>query len=95
MKRLPGSARWAFAAAAVIGTALAQMYAVLGPMVTTGLKVEPSPGDDYERWLASALLGVTFPFLIFFGATFIGKAINKVSLQVFGIIVAFSKGLMD
>lgn len=57
-------------AAAVIGTLLAKMYAVLGPMVTAGLKVKPSPGDDYERWLASALLGVTFPFLIFFAEFF-------------------------
>jgi hypothetical protein len=58
------------AAAAVIGTLLAKMYAMVGPMVTTGLKAEPSPGDDYERWLASALLGVTFPFLIFFAEFF-------------------------
>lgn len=53
------------AAAAVIGTVLAQMYTALAPTVTGPLQAGP-PGDDFERWLASALLGVTFPFLIFY-----------------------------
>lgn len=35
------------------------------------------------------------PFVVFFSATFIGKAVNKVSLQVFCIIIAFSKHLMS
>lgn len=58
------------AAAAVIGVALAKMYGAVGPSVTTNLTVGPTPSDDYERWLASALLGVTFPFLIFFAEFF-------------------------
>ena len=28
------------------------------------------PTNDYEIWLATALLGVTFPFLIFFAEFF-------------------------
>jgi hypothetical protein len=55
--------------AAVIGTALAQMYGALAPTVTGNLTAGP-PGDDFERWLASALLAVTFPFLIFFAEFF-------------------------
>lgn len=57
------------AAAAVIGTLLARMYAALAPMVTGELQIGP-PGNDFERWLASALLGVTFPFLIFYAEFF-------------------------
>ncbi|MEO5926132.1 MAG: hypothetical protein ABIR70_20085 [Bryobacteraceae bacterium] len=57
-------------AAAVVGTALAKMYTAVGPSITANLKVEPSPGDDFERWLASALLAVTFPFLIFYADFF-------------------------
>lgn len=52
----------------------------------------PNPLFD----LAGILCGhFQVPFWVFFGATFIGKAINKVSLQTFGIIIAFSKSLMD
>jgi len=53
-----------FIAAVVIGTALAQMYLALMPLVTGELKAGP-PAYDQEIWLASALLSVTFPFLIF------------------------------
>jgi hypothetical protein len=51
-------------AALVIGEALAALYGVIAPVVTGNLPLGP-PANDYERWLASALLGVTFPFLIF------------------------------
>lgn len=35
------------------------------------------------------------PFLIFFSAVLIGKAVNKVTLQVLSLIVCFSKRLMS
>ncbi len=57
------------AAAAIIGTLLAMLYGALCPAVTGELAIGP-PGNDYERWLASALLGVTFPFLIFYAEFF-------------------------
>ena len=56
-------------AAAVIGVLLAKMYGALAPVVTGVLKSGP-PTNDYEIWLATALLGVTFPFLIFFAEFF-------------------------
>lgn len=56
-------------AAAVIGAALAVLYAKLAPYVSGELTPGP-PGNDFERWLASALLGVTFPFLIFYAEFF-------------------------
>ncbi|MEO8098387.1 MAG: hypothetical protein ABI811_11860 [Acidobacteriota bacterium] len=56
-------------AAAVIGTALAAMFGALAPKVTGTLSSDP-PGSDYQRWLASALLAVTFPFLIFYAEFF-------------------------
>lgn len=50
-------------ASAVIGTLLALIYGALAPLVTG--KVSPGPPSyDFEIWLASALLAVTFPFLI-------------------------------
>ena len=54
---------------AVIGTALAQLYRALAPTVTGTLNSGP-PTYDMEIWLASALLAVTFPFLIFFAEFF-------------------------
>jgi hypothetical protein len=54
---------------AVIGTILAQLYRALAPMVTGSLHSGP-PTYDLEIWLASALLAVTFPFLIFFAEFF-------------------------
>lgn len=48
----------------VIGQLLSRLYGALAPVVTGTLKVGP-PGYDFEIWLASALLSVTFPFLIF------------------------------
>lgn len=56
-------------AAAVIGVLLAKMYGALAPVVTGVLKAGP-PTNDFEIWLATALLGVTFPFLIFFAEFF-------------------------
>ena len=56
-------------AAAVVGNALAALYGALAPTVTAQLQIGP-PANDYERWLASALLGVTFPFLIFYAEFF-------------------------
>ena len=49
---------------AVVGEALAWFYVAVAPAVTGKMNSGP-PGYDAERWLASALLGVTFPFLIF------------------------------
>ena len=51
-------------AVAVIGSLLAQMYIALMPSVTALLQPGP-PAYEQEIWLASSLLGVTFPFLIF------------------------------
>jgi hypothetical protein len=53
----------------LIGTSLAQIYRVLAPVVTGDLRSGP-PTYDMEIWLASALLAVTFPFLIFFAEFF-------------------------
>lgn len=54
---------------AVVGTALAQLYRALAPVVTGALSSGP-PTYDLEIWLASALLAVTFPLLIFFAEFF-------------------------
>jgi hypothetical protein len=56
-------------AVVVIGTALSKVYGALAPTVTGTLNAGP-PGYDFEIWLASALLSVTFPFLIFFAEFF-------------------------
>lgn len=56
-------------AATVIGAALALLYGALAPSVSGTLAAGP-PGNDFERWLASALLAVTFPFLIFYAEFF-------------------------
>ena len=53
----------------VIGTALAQLYRVLAPTISGTLHAGP-PTYDFEIWTASALLAVTFPFLIFFAEFF-------------------------
>jgi hypothetical protein len=52
------------AAAAAIGTVLALMYDGLSPMVSGPLP-GGLPAYELETWLASALLGVTFPLMIF------------------------------
>jgi hypothetical protein len=51
-------------AAAVVGTVLAELYGALAPVVT-GVLASGAPAYEYEIWLASALLSVTFPFLAF------------------------------
>ncbi len=55
--------------AAVVGVLLAKMYGALSATVTGPLKAGP-PTTDFEIWIASALLAVTFPFLIFFAEFF-------------------------
>jgi hypothetical protein len=49
----------------VFGTALAWAYRAVMPVVTGTLASGPPPYDA-EIWLASALLSVTFPFLVFY-----------------------------
>ena len=56
-------------ASVVIGVALALLYGALAPVVSGAVKPGP-PSYDYEIWLASALLAVTFPFLIFYAEFF-------------------------
>jgi hypothetical protein len=51
-------------AVAVLGTLLFQVYGALSGHVTGSLRSGP-PSYDFELWIASALLGVTFPLLIF------------------------------
>ena len=53
----------------VVGQALAALYRAMAPVVTGNLNAGP-PGYDAEVWLASALLSVTFPFLIFYAEFF-------------------------
>lgn len=56
-------------ASAAIGVILARIYEALAPLVSG--KVNPGPpGYDFEIWLASALLAVTFPFMIFYAEFF-------------------------
>jgi hypothetical protein len=56
-------------ASAVVGTVLALIYGSLAPVITGTVNPGP-PTYDFEIWLASALLGVTFPFLIFYAEFF-------------------------
>ncbi|HLY65292.1 MAG TPA: hypothetical protein VKU60_07155, partial [Chloroflexota bacterium] len=57
------------AAAAVVGTALSLLYGALAPVLTGRLTTGP-PGYDFERWLASAHLAVTFPLLVLYAEFF-------------------------
>jgi len=66
------------ATAVVVGTFLALLYGGLAPTLSGQLAPGP-PGNDFERWLASALLGVTFPFLIFYAEFFEFWPLNKAS----------------
>jgi hypothetical protein len=54
---------------AVVGSALALLYGALAPLVSGSVKPGP-PGYDFEIWLASALLAVTFPFMILYAEFF-------------------------
>jgi hypothetical protein len=56
-------------AAVVIGVGLARLYGALASVVSGTVNPGP-PSYDFEIWLASALLAVTFPFLIFFADFF-------------------------
>ena len=51
--------------AALIGIGLAVLYGAVAPIVSGTVNPGP-PSYDFEIWLASALLGVTFPLLVFF-----------------------------
>jgi hypothetical protein len=53
----------------VIGESLSWMYGRLAPMVTGAVRPGP-PAYDFEIWLASAMLSVTFPLLIFYAEFF-------------------------
>jgi hypothetical protein len=57
------------AAAAAVGVALAALYRVLAPIVS-GPLAPGAPAHALEIWIASALLSVTFPFLILFAEIF-------------------------
>ncbi len=60
---------WNSIASAVIGSILALIYGALSSVVTGTVNPGP-PTYDFEIWLASALLGITFPFLIFYAEFF-------------------------
>ncbi len=67
-------------ASAAIGTVLALLYGGLAPLVTG--KVNPGPPSyDFEIWLASALLAVTFPFLICYAEFFKMWPLHRESRQ--------------
>ena len=53
----------------VVGQVLAAFYRAMAPLVTGELHSGP-PAYDMEIWTASALLSVTFPFLVFHAAYF-------------------------
>jgi len=53
----------------VAGAGLSWIYGLLAPTVTGTLNAGP-PAYDFEIWLASSLLSVTFPFLIFYAEFF-------------------------
>jgi hypothetical protein len=56
-------------AVVVIGELLSLLYGRLAPVVTGTVKPGP-PTYDFEIWLATALLSVTFPLLIFYAEFF-------------------------
>lgn len=53
----------------VVGQLLAAFYRAMAPVLTGNLHSGP-PAYDMEIWTASALLSVTFPFLVFHAAYF-------------------------
>ena len=55
--------------AAVVGTLLRLLYTALMPSITGNLASGPPPYEA-EIWMASALLGVTFPFLVMYADFF-------------------------
>ena len=68
-------------ASAVIGVVLAIFYGLLSRFISGPLSSGP-PANEFEIWLASALLGVTFPFLIFYADFFQFWQIKKHESQV-------------
>jgi hypothetical protein len=57
------------AAAALIGVGLSRLFGVLAPAISGRMASGP-PDYVFEIWTASALLAVTFPFLIIFAELF-------------------------
>jgi hypothetical protein len=77
-------------AAAIIGTVLSILYSGLEPALS-GELAAGAPGNDFERWLASALLGVTFPFLIFYAEFFEFWPLKKTQATVSRVTTAGSR----
>ena len=61
----------------LVGQILSRVYGALAPTVTGPVNPGP-PAYDFEIWLASALLSVTFPFLIFYAEFFQFWPLQKV-----------------
>jgi hypothetical protein len=57
------------AVAISFGVGLANVYGLLAPAVTGAMASGP-PAYDFEIWLANALLGITFPLLVFHAVFF-------------------------
>jgi hypothetical protein len=57
------------AASLVVGQLLAVLFSALAPVIA-GPLVSGSPTYEFEIWLASSLLAVTFPFLIYYSEFF-------------------------
>ena len=58
------------AVAISFGVGLSRVYGLLGPTLVGGPLVSGPPAYDYEIWLANALLGITFPLLVFHAVFF-------------------------
>ncbi len=58
------------AVAISFGVGLAGVYRLLGPMLMGMPLASGPPAYDYEIWLANALLGITFPLLVFHAVYF-------------------------
>lgn len=58
------------AVAISFGVGLAGVYRLLGPMLMGAPLASGPPAYDYEIWLANALLGITFPLLVFHAVFF-------------------------
>jgi len=69
-----------FIAAAVLGNAFALMYRALAPAVSGKLEMG-APSYQSEIWLASALLSVTFPFLVAYADFFTMWPLQRVAAE--------------
>jgi hypothetical protein len=58
------------AVAISFGVGLAGLYTLVGPAVMGSPLVSGPPAYDHEIWLANALLGITFPLLVFHAVFF-------------------------